>query len=80
MTFDELTARGAVPTAVQTPPATPILTVVQHDEDVPLDRFTGWLDGVEIAAPLGREAGFAAVIRRPRQSGTRSSASTIVYA
>ncbi|MFH5824841.1 type 1 glutamine amidotransferase [Georgenia sp. AZ-5] len=25
----------------------PILTVLQHDRDVPLDRFATWLDGVE---------------------------------
>lgn len=49
MTFEELTARGAVPTRAQVPVQTPSLTVVQHDEDVPLDRFADWLDGVEIA-------------------------------
>ena len=27
---------------------TPVVTVIQHDEDVPLDRFTGWLAGVEL--------------------------------
>lgn len=44
VTFEEPTARGAV----TTPVPTAVLTVIQHDEDVPLDRFTRWLDGVEI--------------------------------
>lgn len=31
-----------------TPPTAPVLTVVQLDAGVPLDRFAGWLDGVEV--------------------------------
>ncbi|NMR20296.1 type 1 glutamine amidotransferase [Cellulomonas fimi] len=30
------------------PTRTPVITVVQHDADVPLDRFAGWLEGVEL--------------------------------
>jgi GMP synthase (glutamine-hydrolysing) len=26
----------------------PVVTVVQHDDDVPLDQFAGWLDGLEL--------------------------------
>lgn len=40
MTFEETTAPDAGRTHV--------LTVVQHDQDVPLDLFADWLDGVEI--------------------------------
>lgn len=32
-----------------TPPHVPVLTVVQLDAGVPLDRFAGWLDGVEVS-------------------------------
>ena len=40
MTFEETTAPDA--------DRKPVLTVIQHDADVPLDRFTDWLDGVQI--------------------------------
>jgi GMP synthase (glutamine-hydrolysing) len=45
VTSTELPAPAAGPAA---PAADPVLTVVQHDEDVPLGRFAGWLDGVQI--------------------------------
>lgn len=40
VTFEEPTAADAA--------CNPVLTVVQHDADVPLDLFTDWLDGVQI--------------------------------
>ncbi|MFC0713820.1 type 1 glutamine amidotransferase [Cellulomonas biazotea] len=43
-----------------TPPTAPVLTVVQLDAGVPLDRFAGWLDGVEVRvvrADLGESTG-----------------------
>jgi len=50
VTFEEPT-EPAEPTAlgaVRTPVRTPVLTVVRHDADVPLDLFADWLGGVEI--------------------------------
>jgi GMP synthase (glutamine-hydrolysing) len=34
---------GAVPPATGSSDAAPLVTVVQHEDGVPLDRFTGWL-------------------------------------
>lgn len=43
-----------------TPPTAPVLTVVQLDAGVPLDRFAGWLDDIEVRvvrADLGETTG-----------------------
>ena len=53
MTFAQLPAPSAGPAASPAAPAraptpAPVVTVVQHDQDVPLGRFAGWLDGVQI--------------------------------
>ncbi|HEY0216700.1 MAG TPA: type 1 glutamine amidotransferase [Cellulomonas sp.] len=62
---------------VETTPTAPVLTVVQLDEIVPLDRFAGWLDGVQVRlvrAYAGERTGPAADLDGLLVLGGRMSA------
>ncbi|HEY0188834.1 MAG TPA: type 1 glutamine amidotransferase [Cellulomonas sp.] len=63
--------------SVESTPGAPVLTVVQLDEVVPLDRFAGWLEGVDVRlvrAWAGEQAAPAATLGGLLVLGGRMSA------